>query len=60
MRGKIDSFGDTFGAGPQNVDAMTTVVVRGGSEIPTFDTMGGPGATIGGCFIDNDVGAGGC
>ena len=46
--GKLDSFGDTFGAGPQNVDAMTSVVIRGGSEIPTIDTVGGPGAAVAG------------
>ena len=34
-------FGDTFGAGPQNVDAVTPVVVRGRSEIPPIDTVGG-------------------
>ena len=60
MKEKLDSFGDTFGAGPQNVDAATTVVVRGRYEIPTVNTVGGPGMTIYGCFIDNDTGAGGC
>ena len=43
VREKLDSFGDTFGTGPGNVDAVTTVVVRGGYEIPTVDTVGGPG-----------------
>ena len=32
VRGKLDSFGDTFDAGPRNVDTVTLVVVRGGSE----------------------------
>ena len=59
VRGKIDSFSDTFGAGPWNLDAVTRVVVRGGSEIPIFDTVGVPGATIAGCFANNDMGAGG-
>ena len=58
--GKLDSFGDTFGAGPWNVDAVTSVVVRGESEIPAVDTVGGPGATVAGCFVDNGTGAGGC
>ena len=31
MREKLDSFGNTFGAGTWNVDAVTSVVVRGGS-----------------------------
>ena len=38
---KLDSFGDTFGACPRNVNAVTLLVVRGGLEIPTFDTVGG-------------------
>ena len=59
MRGKLDSFGDTFGASPRNVDVVTLVVVRCGSEIPTIDTVGGPGATIVGCFVDNNASAGG-
>ena len=60
MREKLDSFGDTFGAGPRNVDAVTLVVVRGGSEIPTIDTVGVPGATVDGCFMENNAGGGGC
>ena len=60
MRGKLDSFGDTFGVGPRNVDAVISVVVRGGSKIPTIDTVGGPGVTVSGCFMDNNAGAGGC
>ena len=46
MRKKLDIFGDTFVAGPRNVDAVTSVVVRGGSEIPTIDTVGAPGAAV--------------
>ena len=60
MREKIDSFGDTFGAGLRNVDAVTSVVVRGGSEIPTTNTVGGPGAPVDGCLMDNIAGAGWC
>ena len=48
VREKLDSFGNTFGTGTRNADAVTTVVVRGGSEITTIDTVGGPGATIAG------------
>ena len=40
MREKFNSFGDKFGAGPRNVDAVTSVVVRGGSEIPNTNTVG--------------------
>ena len=60
MREKLYSFGDTFGPGLRNVDAVTSVVVRGGSKIPTIDTMGGPGATVSGCFMDDVADARGC
>ena len=60
MRGKLYSFGNTFGAGMRNVDAVSSVVVRGGSEVPPIDTVGGPGAEISGCFIDNNAGARRC
>ena len=46
VRGKLYSFGDTFSSGPQNVDAVTSVVVRGGSKIPTIDTVVGPCETV--------------
>ena len=49
-----------FGTVQRNVDAVTTVVVRGGSEILTVDTVGGPGAKIDGCFVNKDAGAGDC
>ena len=57
---KLYIFGDTFGAGPRNVDAVTLLMVRGGYEIPTIDTVGGPGGMVAGCFMDNEAGAGGC
>ena len=31
-------------------------MVRGGSEIPTIDTVGGAGATVDRCFVDNNAG----
>ena len=60
VRTILDSFGDMFGAGPRNVDAVTTVVVRVGSEIPTVDTVGEAGAMIAWCLVNNDAGARGC
>ena len=60
MRRKIYSFGYTFGTGPQNVDAVTSVVVRGESEIPTINTVEGPVATVDRCYVDNDAVVGGC
>ena len=60
VRGKLDSFGDAFGVGLRNVDAVTSVVVGGGSTIPTINTVGGAGAIIAGCFVDNNASAGGC
>ena len=59
MREKIYSFGDTLGAGPWNVDAVTSVLVGDGSEIPPIDTVRGPGAAVSGFFMDNNTVAGG-
>ena len=52
VREKLYSFGDIFDAGPRNVDVVTSVVVSGGSKIPTINTVGGPGAAVFGCFMD--------
>ena len=60
MREKLQSFGNAFCAGTWNVDAVTSVVVRGGSEVTSIDTVGGPGAAVVRCLIDYDLGAGRC
>ena len=60
MREKIYSFGDKFCVGTRNVDAVTLVVVRGRSEVPPINTVGGPGAAVARCFMDNYAGAGRC
>ena len=60
MREKLHSFGDEFCAGTWNVDAVTSVVVGGGSEVPSIDTVGGPGAAVSRCLMDYDLGAGRC
>ena len=51
MRENLYIFGDMFGTGPRNVDEVTYIVVRGGSKIPTIDTVWGLGATVVGCFM---------
>ena len=60
MRGKLHSFGDAFCAGTWNVDAVTSVVVRGGSKVPPIDTVGGPGAAVVRCLMDEYPGARRC
>ena len=60
VRVKIYSFGDTFDTGTQNVYVATSIVVRGGSEVPPIETVGGPGVAVAGCFMDNNAGAGRC
>ena len=60
MREKLHSFGDAFCAGKWNVDAVTSVVVRGGSEVPPINTVGGPGAAVVRCLVDYDLCAGRC
>ena len=59
VREKLHFFDNTFGAGPRNVDAVTSVVFRGGSKIPPIYNVGGTGAAVAGCFVDNNAGAGG-
>ena len=51
MRGELHSFGDAFCAGTWNVDAVTLVVVRGGSEVPSVDTVGDLGAAVFRCLV---------
>ena len=60
MREKLHIFGDAFCAGTWNIDAVTSVVVRGGSKVPPIDTVGSPGAMVARYFMENDTGAGGC
>ena len=58
MREKLYSFGDTFVAGTNNVDTVTSVVVRGRFEIPPIDTVWGPVAAVARCFMDTNAGDG--
>ena len=60
MREKLHSFGDVFCVGKWNVDAVTLVVVRGGSKVLSIDTVGGPGAAVVRCLVYYDSGAGRC
>ena len=60
VREKLHSFGDAFCAGTWNVYTVTLVVVRRGSEVPSIDTVGGSGAAVAICLMDNDLGAGRC
>ena len=58
--GKLHSFGDIFCTGTWNVDAVTSVVVWGGSEVPTINILGGAGAAVVRCLMDDDWGDGRC
>ena len=60
MRGKLHSFGDAFCTGTWNVDTVTSVVVRGGSQVPSINTVGDPGAEVARCLMDYDSGAERC
>ena len=60
MREKLHSFGDAFCAGTWNIDAVTSVVVRGGYKVPPIDTVEGAGAAVARCFMDNKSGARRC
>ena len=60
MREKIHSFGDAFCVRTWNLDAVTSVVVRGGSEGTSIDTVGGPYAAVVRCLVYYESGAGRC
>ena len=47
--GKLHNFGDELCAGTWNVDAVISVVIRGGSKVPPINTVGGP--RCGGCQV---------
>ena len=51
MGEELHCFGDAFCAGVWDVDAMTLVVVRCGSKVPSVNTVGGVGAAVFGCFV---------
>ena len=46
MRNKLHIFGDAFCAGTCNIDAVTSVVVRGGYKVPPIDTVWGLGVAV--------------
>ena len=60
MRGKLHSFDNVFCAGTWNVDVVTSAVVRGRSKVPPINTVGGPGAAVGRCLMDDNLGARRC
>ena len=44
-------FGYVFCASAWDVNAVALVVVRGGFEVPSIYTAGGPGAEVVGCLV---------
>ena len=60
MGGKLHCFGDAFCASTWNVDAVTSVVVRGGSKVPSINTVGSPGVAVFRYLVDYDSGDGRC
>ena len=38
-------------------DSVALVVVHGGTNVPSIDTVQGPSVTLSGFFMDNNVGA---
>ena len=52
--------GDAFCASAWDVYAVASVVVRGGSKVPSIYTVGGPGAAVVGCLVYYDLRAWWC
>ena len=48
-------FGDAFCSSAWDVYAVASVVFRGGSEVPSIYTVGGPGVTVVVCLVYYDL-----
>ena len=57
MQEEFQIFGDALVASLRNLNAITAVVFGGSANIPARNDMRGPGATSGGGFKDEHVGA---
>ena len=60
LEGKTPQFWRCVLRGYVDVDAVILLVVRGGYEVPSINTVGGPGAAVARCLMDNNSGAGRC
>ena len=57
---KRNGVGDAFGFGLDDVDCVASVVLEGGSNVPSLCSMGIPRGAVGGEIVDEDFGAWGC
>ena len=53
----MHGFGDAPGASLRKINAITAVVFEGSAEIPALNYIRRPGATSGGGFKDEHIGA---
>ena len=54
MWGKLNCFGNALFASAWNVYSVASVVLRGGSEVPTIYTVGGAGTAVVRCLVYYD------
>ena len=59
-REELDGATHTGGVGFRDINRVATIMFGGGTDVPTVDTVGGPSATLIGCFVKNHLGAEGC
>jgi hypothetical protein len=50
---------DTFPLGGPDVRAIASIRIKGGSNIPAIDPMGGSGLAMGWLFVDDNMDTGG-
>jgi hypothetical protein len=60
LRGKFDGIGDALCSCLVDVDTITPIVISCRSQVPTFDAMGIPRASLVGFFVNEYFGAWGC
>ena len=53
-------FGDAFCGSVWDVEAVASAVVKGGSDVPSIYTVGGPGAAVVVCLVYYDLRAWRC
>ena len=57
MREELDCFGNSFGASFGDVDSMAAIMLGGGSNVPSIDSVWCPSASVCWCFMDKNSGA---
>ena len=58
--GEIEGLGDAFSGHGRYIDAVAAIVLWECADVPAIDSVTGPGAADGRCFIDKYLSDGWC